>query len=145
MKIKSQKGYTGIDIAIAVVVLFIFVSIIAILIYNFNSSTMEIELRTEATDIAIDEIEKIRNNGFEKYETLNLSSTQDEDGNILNKPVETGIEGFYKTITVKDYTDFEGNADKIPNMVKQVTVKITYMFKASEQTVELSTILSKQN
>jgi len=36
-KIRSQKGYTGIDIAISVIVIFIFVSLIAMLIYNFNS------------------------------------------------------------------------------------------------------------
>ena len=145
MKIKSNKGFTGIDIAISVIVLFIFVSLIAVLVYNNNSSSQELELKTEATYLAIDEIEKIKNNGFEKYESLNKDSTQDEDGNPLNQsvPVAPDTEEFYKTITVKDYTDIEGNEGKIPNLVKQVTVKITYMFKAQEQSVELTTILSK--
>ena len=143
MKIKSNKGFTGIDIAISVIVLFIFVSLIAVLVYNNNSSSQELELKTEATYIAIDEIEKIKNNGFEKYESLNKDSNEDEDGNPLNQSVKTDTEGFYKTITVKDYTDIEGNEGKIPNLVKQITVKITYMFKAKEQSVELTTVLSK--
>lgn len=143
MKIKSNKGFTGIDIAISVVVLFIFVSLIAVLVYNHNSSSQELELKSEATYLAIDEIEKVKNKGFEKYETLNEESTQDTEGNLLNQSVETDTEGFYKTIIVKDYTDLEGNENKIPNLVKQVTVKITYMFKAKEQSVELTTILSK--
>ena len=145
MKIKSNKGFTGIDIAISVIVLFIFVSLIAVLIYNYNSSSQELELKTEATYIAIDEIEKIKNAGFEKYESLNKESTKDEDGNLLNQsvPVSPDTEEFYKTITVKDYTDIEGNEDKIPNLVKQVTVKITYTFKAKEQSVELTTVLAK--
>ena len=143
MKVRSNKGFTGIDIAISVIVLFIFVSLIAVLVYNNNSSSQELELKTEATYLAIDEIEKIKNNGFEKYESLNKDSTQDKDGNPLNQSVETDTEGFYKTITVKDYTDIEGNEGKIPNLVKQVTVKITYMFKAKEQSVELTTVLSK--
>lgn len=143
MKIKSSKGFTGIDIAISVVVLFIFVSLIAVLIYNYNSSSQELGLKSEATYIAIDEIEKIKNNGFEKYDTLNKDSTQDEDGNPLNQSIETDTKGFYKTIIVKDYVDLDGNSNKIPNLVKQITVKISYMYKAEEQSVELTTILSK--
>ena len=61
----------------------------------------------------------------------------------MNQSVATDTEGFYKTVSIKDYTDIEGNEDKIPNLVKQVTVKITYMFKAKEQSVELTTVLSK--
>lgn len=143
MKIKDEKGYTGIDIAISVVVLFIFVSVIAVLIYNFNSSSKEAELKSTATYLAIDEIEKIKNQGFEKYDTLNIDSTQDEDGNPLTNQITTE-NGFYKDIVVKDYTDFDGNSNKIPNLVKQVTVKIRYMFKGEEQSVELSTVLTKE-
>ena len=46
---------------------------------------------------------------------------------------------------VADYTDLEGKTDKTKDIVKKVNVKITYMFKAKEQTVELSTILTKEN
>ena len=141
MKIKDEKGYTGIDIAISVVVLFIFVSVIAVLIYNFNSSSKEAELKS--TYLAIDEIEKIKNQGFEKYDTLNIDSTQDEDGNPLTNQITTE-NGFYKDIVVKDYTDFDGNSNKIPNLVKQVTVKIRYMFNGEEQSVELSIVLAKE-
>ena len=139
MKVRSNKGFTGIDIAISVIVLFIFVSLIAVLIYNYNSSTQELELKTEATYIAIDEIEKVKNNGFETYENL----SEAEGNNIVTENEPTTTNGFYKTITVKDYTDIEGNEGKIPNLVKQVTVKITYTFKAKEQSVELTTVLAK--
>ena len=54
-------------------------------------------------------------------------------------------EGFFKTIIVQDYADLDNNSEKIPNLVKKVTVKISYMFQAKEQSVELSTILSKEN
>ena len=52
---------------------------------------------------------------------------------------------FFKTIIVQDYADLDNNSEKIPNLVKKVTVKISYMFQAKEQSVELSTILSKEN
>lgn len=54
-------------------------------------------------------------------------------------------EGFFKTIIVQDYADLDNNSEKISNLVKKVTVKISYMFQAKEQSVELSTILSKEN
>ena len=143
MKIKSERGFTGIDIAISVIVLFIFVSLIAMLVYNSNSSTREVELKSEATYLAIDEIEKIKNAGFDKYDTLNSSSTVDEDGNQLrNQP--TGTEGFYKTIIIEDYAELNPeDTTIIPNLVKKITVQISYRFKAENQVVELSTILSK--
>ena len=143
MKIKSEKGFTGIDIAISVIILFIFVSLIAVLSYRINNASKQVELRTEATYIAIQEIENIKNNGFETYETVNKSSNQDAKGNAINETLPTNTTGFYKRISIIDYTDIEENKDKIPNLVKQATVKITYMFEGKEQSVQFSTILSK--
>lgn len=144
MKFRSEKGYTGVDIAIAVIVITMFVSLIAVLIYRFNSLSNEIELKSEATAIAIDEIENIKKQGFEVYDGMNINTTEDKDGNTLeNQPTQK--EGFYRTIVVEDYTDIEENEQKISNLVKKVTVKISYMFQGKEQTVELSTILSKEN
>lgn len=131
MKIKSEKGYTGIDIAISLVVLFIFVSIIATLSYNFNSSAKEIELEAKATEMAVVEIERIKNKSFEDLEDIDISIQ------------ETGIKGFYKTIIIQDYSEIDST--KTAGIVKKVTVQIKYMFKAKEQTVELSTILSKED
>ncbi len=140
MKIKSEKGFTGIDIAISVIVLFIFVSLISLLIYNFNSSSREVELKSEATYLAVDEIENIKNAGFEPIETISLNN-----GGNPYKDEETETAGFYKKVIIKDYTDIDGNEDEISDLVKQVTVQISYMFKGKTQTVELSTVLSKDS
>lgn len=142
--LRNERGITGIDIAIAVIVIFIFVSIIAVLISRTNSRAREIELKTEALDIAVTEIEKVKNDGFEAYETYNKNTTQDKNGNSLVDQA-TGTQGFYKTISILDYTDLEGNEDAVPNLVKKVTVTISYQFKGKTQNVELSTILSKEN
>lgn len=142
MKAYSEKGYTGIDIAIAVIVLTMFISLIAVLIYRFNSSSNELQKKSEALVIAIDEIEKVKAKGFETYENMNKNSEVDEKGqNLINQ--ETGKDGFYKTITVQDYTDIEGNENMQKNLVKKITVTISYMFQGKEQNLELSTILSK--
>ena len=143
MKIKNEKGVSGLEVAIVVVLIFIFVSVIASLIYRINSKSNEIELKSEATSIAVDEIELIKNTDFSEFEELNKTSTTDKNGNsLVNQP--TSKEGFYKTIIVEDYTDIEGNEDKISDLVKKVTVKISYMFKSKEQSVELSTLLLKE-
>ena len=144
MDIRNQKGYTGIDIAISVIVITIFISLIAVLIYKFNSSSNEVQLKSKATEIAIDEIEKVKTAGFKAYEEMNQTTKEDKDGNsLVNQQVERE-QGFYKTITVEDYTDIKGE-DKISNLVKRVTVTISYMEKGQEQQISLSTILSKEN
>lgn len=144
---KSEKGYTGIDIAISVVVLFIFVSVIATLSYSFNSSSKEVELKAEATAIAVEEIEKLKNE-LDFNDIANMSKT---NGNSQYFPTDTskdteeieGKQGFYKKIIVQDYNDIDKT--KIPGLAKKVTVTIQYMFKGETQTVELSTIIAKES
>lgn len=144
-RIKREDGFTGIDISIAVIVIFIFTTIIAILSYQYNSSAKEIQKKSEATQIAITEIEKIKNANFTQYEGVYKTSTVDNAGNSLQEQAVTGKQGYYRTILVEDYTDIEGNENKVKDVVKRITVKISYKFKNAEQTVELSTIISKES
>ncbi len=132
---KSEKGYTGIDISISVVVIFIFVSLIATLSYKFNSSSKETELKAEATAIAVEEIENMKNKTLEDIEA------EEEDASY-NNTIEIK-EGFYRTITVQDYHDIDET--KVSGLVKKVSIQIQYMFKGKEQTIELSTIISKES
>lgn len=141
MKIRSEKGFTGVDVAISVVILFIFVSIIAVLSYNYSSSAKQIELESEATYLAINEIEAMKNLGFEGIADFEKDATNKGEF----KPLEEieNEEGFYRKVIVEDYADI--NPDKTPGIVKKVTVQVTYMFKGKQQKVELSTVLSKEN
>lgn len=129
---KSEKGYTGVDIAISIIVLFIFVSIISILSYQFNSTAKEMELKAQATTIAVDEIENMKNKSIEDIE---IEDTE------YRKTTEVQ-EGFYRTINVQDYHDID--ATKIAGLVKKVTVRIQYKSKKEVETVEFSTIISKE-
>lgn len=141
MNFRSEKGFTGIDIAVSVVIIFIFISIIAMLSYRINSTSKEIQLKSDAIYVAINEIEDAKSKGLEEFKGRSIA-----DGNsVVVENVETEKQGYYKTITVLDYTDLDGNADKTKDIVKKVTVKITYMYKAKEQSVELSTLLTKES
>lgn len=140
MNFHNEKGYTGIDISVSIVILFIFVSIISMMIYQMNSSSKEVQLKTDATYLAINEIENIKNQGIDEY----IGKSVANGNNVITENQEVE-EGYYKTVTVIDYTDIDGNQDKTKDLVKKVTVKISYMFKAKEQSVELSTVLSKES
>ncbi len=143
---KSEKGYTGVDIAIAIVVLFTLVSVIAILSYNFNSASKEIELKAKATEIAIEEIETIKNINFEDIKDKSVANGTSQyfpEDNTKQTEEIVGKQGFFKRIVIEDYSDFDSS--KNPGLVKKVTVQIQYRYKGKEQTVELSTILSKES
>lgn len=132
MKFKKEDGFTGVDIAIAVVVMFIFVSLIAMLSYQMNSTTKEIELKAKACEIAIEEIEKIKNKTLEEIET-------EEETYQDNTEVE---EGFFRDIYVQDYHEIDNTKEE--GFVKKVTVQIKYKYKKEIQEVALSTMLSKE-
>ena len=135
--LENERGYTGIEIAITVVLIFIFVSIISTLIYNLKSTSKEVELEAEALSIAVEEIEKVKSEEFVTYENYhNYTSDMQEI---------SGKQGFFKTIEVTDYNEMPGNQDKTANLVKKVTVKISYKFKGKTQQIELSTVKSKEN
>lgn len=142
MNIKQEKAAIGVDIAIAIVVIFLFVTVIATLSYKYQSANKEVSLKSQALDIAVKEIERIKNEGFENYETMNSSS----DTGITDKDLgleNAKNEGFYETVKVEDYTELPAGEGKIENLVKKVTVIINYMFKGETQEVSLNTILSK--
>lgn len=135
MKFRSEKGYTGIDIATSIVVLFIFVSLIAFLSYRFNSSANEIKLKAEATEIAMQEIEVLKNNL--RFETIKDIMNDEE---YMKSEIR---KGFFEKVKIQDYADI--NSNKEPKVVKKVTVQIQYMLKGKEETVELSTIVAKES
>ena len=140
MRLRSEKGFTGIDIAVSVVIVFIFVSIISMLIYQVESNSKQISLRSDATYIAINEIEQVKINGFETYKGKSIAN----GNNVITKDeAVSGTQGYYKTIEVEDMNDID--TQKTADIVKRVTVKISYMFQGKVQDVELSTILSKEN
>ena len=62
MKIKSERGITGIDITVSILVITIFVSLIGVLIYNISAQSQSIERRTEAAYQAVNLIEQLKTN-----------------------------------------------------------------------------------
>lgn len=134
--LKNEKGITGIDITVAVLIITLFVAMLTTIFFNINTDSKAIERKTEATHYAISLIEEIKNKSFE--ELNNFIDTQ--ESSILD---ENGKQTPYtKKIFVIDYAEMEGNEDKVPNIVKKVTVEVSYLNKGETEKIELSTLLT---
>ena len=114
------------------VVLFIFVSLLATLSYNFNSKAKEMELKSEATSIAVSEIENLKAKNWNEIEQE--KTTLEEIKEIK--------QGFFREVIIQDYHEI--NSSKTMGIVKKVTVKIQYQFKSKVQEVELATLITRE-
>lgn len=144
MNIKSEKGITTIDITISIIIITLFVALIATLMYQINSNSNSINRKAEATNYAINEIEKLKLQDFNTLqdtneETNDFENITDTDGNFT---------GYAKKITIIDYSNLPENKDDntiIQGIVKKVTVEIAYKNGNKTETVDLSTVITKKN
>ncbi len=143
MQIKSEKGIAVTDIAISVIVIFTFITLISTLAYRFNTSSKELELKSKAITLAVQEIEKLRKqtlSGITSYLTSNnMKYGKDESSAPLQEI--TGKDGFYRKIILQDYHDIDNT--KETGIVKRVKVEIQYKFKKKIESVELWAMISK--
>ena len=139
MRIKSEKGITGIDITVSIILITLFVSLIATLMYTTNKNASTMERRTEATNYAITEIEKLKAQTFSDLQDTN------ETNDFKNIMEGTNPTGYAKKITITDYANLPGKTDAVSGLVKQVTVEIAYKDGDTTQTVELSTVITKND
>ena len=139
MKIKSEKGITGIDITVSILVITIFISLIGVLIFNIDSQSKSIERRTEAAYQTVNLIEELKGMTIEELEAL----SEDEkngyiDGTSYTKQIEI--------VDYKDLTEENQNDDTIQSgILKKVTVTVLYKDGADTEEISLSAIVTKDN
>lgn len=165
MKIKNNKGLTGVDVTIAVVILAIFVSLIANMFYNVSQIGNAVNRKSEATYVAIQVIEAIKQieydslpKGYieesdltdmtsEEAEIANTTMTLDNLYTILGEGNEVVLKNGYSVeIKIENYKKIKGEteAEELEDILKRVTVTVKYNEKAKEQTVELSTVVVRE-
>ena len=145
MRLKNQKGVTGVDITIAITLIALFIALIAILTSNIQKKSEDVQKNSDATMYAVQIIEEIKSKGFEILPKKGTHEIEGyEPGYILD---QNGKETpYYKEVSVLDYTEIsEENKDKVPEVLKQVTVKVRYKLGSEEKEVTLSTIISKES
>ena len=153
MKIKQEKGITGIDITISVILIAIFVGIITTLTYQIQTTSTQIKRRAEAMTYAIETVETIKSYGFGILPEVGSNKIDTSTDEVLTEKVADGyikVNGeeipFYREVSVLDYTELkEENSTKQKNLLKKVTVTISFKIGKEEQNVQLSILLAKEN
>lgn len=143
MNKQSERGITTIDVTVSVILITLFVALIATLMYNINSNQNAIERRSQAINYAINEIEKLKQQDF--AELIDTDESTNEFENITDGGSATG---YAKKITIVDYANLaenQGNTSIISGLVKKVTVQVAYKEGDTTQTVELSTVIGKND
>lgn len=144
MKIKSEKGISNIDLTVSIILITLFVTIIATLMYSISVSSNSMERKTEATNYAINEIEKLKAQDF-----TSLQDTDEETNDFTNITDNEGKPtGYAKKITIIDYANLPENQDDetiLSGLVKKVTVEISYKEGDQIETVDLSTVITKNS
>ena len=143
MLVKEEKGLTGVDIAISIVVMTIFIAMIANLIANITLNTQDIKRKSTATSYAVQEIEKIKAQGYiDDYNSKGIDSEyvlKDED-------IYSNFEfsGYHKKVTIKDYVLVKNNKNKKQDIVKEITVEISYKLGGKDKKVTITTYVAKK-
>lgn len=135
MNLKNDRGIAGVDIAVSLVILLIFVSLIAGLFYNISNTSKKLDKKTEATNLAINTIEKMKSMNFEELEVTGDEETRKplSECNIANKEEISIPKGYDVEVSVEKSAD--NNNEKI------VRVYVTYKEKNHEQEVKLETLI----
>ena len=147
MKIKEEKGITGIDITLAVILISIFLAVILTIFTTIQKNSTKLSRETEAMYYAIETIENIKSQEFSilpKKGTNKIQGiTKLEDGYI--KDNQGNSTPYYRTITVQDYSELEGKDGKIPEILKKVIVQISFKDQNKNKEVVLSTVKVKED
>ncbi len=138
MKIKENKGFTGIDISVSIVIILITISIIATMMYNLYLSGAGIKRNVIATDYAINILETIEATDYEEVtfknnedEQLKLKKKLDEilkkESKISNNIYNSNVNNFDIEIIIEKYSDRFNNLEvKKQDYIKIITVNIKY-------------------
>ena len=140
MNIRSEKGFSGMDLAISITVIFICITFISILSYNMNSEKKAMELKSQALQLCVKQIELMKQVNFTELEGKGITDKYVYTGNLLNSV--SIPEGFTRTVTVEDYNHINNTA--FADYLKKITVEISYKHKKKDEKIQLSTLVKKE-
>lgn len=141
MKIKDEKGITGIDITVTVIVITLFVALIATLLTAINTSSSSIDRKTEATNYVISTIEELKAESWDNIQKIEDGQNNGYNGYINNT-------SYYRTIEIKDYAKIKeeegfNKEDFKEGLVKKLTVQVSYKNGKDDEVISISTVLTK--
>lgn len=142
--IKSEKGITVIDISISIVIITIFIALLGNLVIYININSKKIERKTTATSYAIQTIEKIKVQGYkEEYNGKGI----DKEDELLEDSTDiaetTKFAGYDKKVSIKDYVLIKNDKTKKQDILKEITVEVSYKVGGKVENIKISTYVTK--
>lgn len=142
MYIKGEKGLTGIDIAISIIIITIFISVLANLIMNINLNSEKTKRMEIAAAYAVQEIEQLKAKGY--IDEYNNKGVDNEDV-ISEKDImdeKNNFTGYSKTTTIKDYVLIKNDKSKQKNLLKELTVTVSFKLGNNTENIDISTYIT---
>lgn len=159
--LKKSNGFAATDALIAVLIISLFTGIIATIIYNIYLSNASIKRMGTATGYITSIFENVDKEfyeditiaGLETYIINNqeLFSISDNQINIYSNNSEEITKNIGKTdnplykidMAIEYYNKTEGNEEKL-DLVKQITVTVTYKLGNKEQEISMKRLKSRE-
>lgn len=144
MDIKNEKGFSVIDISISIICITIFMAVMASIMVNINLYSKNIERKSTATTYAIQEIEKIKSQGYiDEYNGKGIDLK--EEIKIDNSEnISIAYADYSKKVFIKDYVFIKNDKTKQADLVKELIVEISYKVANKEHSVSISTYIVKE-
>ena len=131
-QIKSNKGFSGIEITVALVVLMIFVPLIVMIFTNIYLSYTNSRRNAEATAYATQIMEQIEKMYYADVTSAKLSNVIEQ----MNIPKGYGIQ-----LEVNSYNEDDETKE---DLVKTVIVNINYKVGKQTQSIRFETVKAKE-
>lgn len=151
MKLKNNKGITGIDITIALIVIVFFIGIVSTLVVNYVYSSKSIDRKAIATNIAISKIESLKSTSYNNLQVGTTQSYATKEGQIMPDGT-TGSYPYVITTEIENYktsiytTDMDQTQrDALQDVIKIVNVKVEYTVRNRTQKVEIKSAIAKED
>ena len=125
MKLRSNKGVTGVDLSIALIIIVLFVGLVSTLSYNYVKTSRSVNRKAIATDIAIRKIEELKQTPYDDILEIAPDAPEgiqyaDKEGTILSSGT-----GPYQIITeIRKYSNTD--IENLQDVMKIVTVRVVF-------------------
>lgn len=158
MKLKNNKGFTGIDISVSIIIILIFIPTVFSLVYEIQLARVNVERKRQAIEIATEIFETAKGMNFDDLYTYNigggdtpLKQTLTSKGYIqtstnLSNPVSfsyTGVNDVQYSIKISINMYEKPNRESNLNAMKLVQLEIKYPIGKKENSINISTLVKR--
>ena len=133
MKIKDDRGFSGVDVTISTLIIIVFLGLIVGLFYNLASTSARIERKTRATNLAIEIIEALKVTKFDDLKSTEEDQMSVEELKLLSSREINIPNGYSYKILIEDYQN--------GGVIKKLKVEITYKQGKSNENISIETLV----